>query len=105
MTNSPVESLHFEMDPSQPILQEHGMGRPASPVGKGKVPTMPMMGRRDSYLQAEDTEPGPSRQGEIIRTLLCKPGVFVSVLIGSSHNSGKEKMATTPVRSTLELQC
>lgn len=52
------------------------MGRPASPVGKGKVPTMPMMDRRDSHLQAEDTEPGPSRQGEIIRALLCKPGVL-----------------------------
>lgn len=76
MTNSPVESLHFGMDLSQPILQESGMGRPASPVGKGKVPTMPMMDRRDSHLQAEDTEPGPSKQGEIIRALLCKPGVL-----------------------------
>lgn len=76
MTNSPVESLHFGMDPPQPTLQKSGMGRPASPVGKGKVPTMPMMDRRDSHLQAEDTEPGPSRQGEIIRALLCKPGVL-----------------------------
>lgn len=80
------------------------MDRPASPVGKGKVPPCPWW-VGGTQLQAEDTEPGPSRQGDITRALLCKPGVFVSVLIGSSHNSGKENMAITPVLSTLKLQC
>lgn len=56
MTNFPVESLHFEMDPSQPTLRECGMGRPASPVGTGKVPTMPMMGRRDPHLQETQSQ-------------------------------------------------
>lgn len=64
------------------------MDRPASPVGKGKVPPCPwrVEGPPSSRL---NTEPDPAGKEKSLRALLCKPGVFVSVLMGGSHNSGK----------------